>query len=79
MAGLLDLAQIAAYVKKSEKTTLKMIREDNLPAVKVRGAWVSDTALIDRWRQWTVVKSMNGSGTTSTQLQNELEAVLQAQ
>jgi len=51
MPSLCGIEAIADHLGKTTKTALKLIRENNLPAVKVRGEWLSDTELISRWRR----------------------------
>ena len=41
---------ICGYMKKSESTVLKYIRDEGLPAGKIGGEWVSDEGRIDAWR-----------------------------
>ena len=49
MAGLSGLKEIAAHMRKSETTVLKLHREYALPMRKVGGVWESHTESIDRW------------------------------
>jgi len=51
MAGLYKMEDITKYCKVSESIILFWSRELNFPAVKIKGMWISDTELIDRWRQ----------------------------
>lgn len=62
MPSLSSLSAIADHLKKSPKTTLKLIKENNLPAAKIRGEWVSDTDLINRWRVLLIEGTMQGVG-----------------
>ncbi len=47
---LLGMKEITLYVRRSEATVLKLIREEGFPARKVGGQWVSDTTVIVEWR-----------------------------
>ncbi len=47
--NLSGMKEIAAYVRRSEDTTLKMIRVEGLPASKILGVWVSSKDLLDAW------------------------------
>ncbi len=71
MASLSGLDAIAAYLKKSKNTTLDLIRNENFPAVKMRGTWESDTALIDKWRIWFILKQ-HGATDQKLDLYNDL-------
>ena len=55
MAGLSGMKQICCYCNYSEVTILKWIRLEEFPATKVGGAWISDTDLVDKWRQKRIV------------------------
>jgi excisionase family DNA binding protein len=48
---LQGMKEICAYVGKAEKTVLKYIRDEGLPASKIGGEWVSDREAVDRWRR----------------------------
>ncbi len=47
--NLVGMKEIAAYVRRSHDTTLKMIRVEGLPAKKILGNWVSSTEQLDAW------------------------------
>lgn len=47
---LVGMKEIRDYVRRSEATVLKMIRNYGMPAEKIEGIWMSDTAAIDEWR-----------------------------
>jgi len=47
---------ISDYVKRSDATVLKWIRELEFPAVKIGGIWESTTEAIDEWK----TKLVNG-------------------
>lgn len=47
--NLSGMKEIAAYVRRSEDTALKMIRVEGLPASKILGVWVSSKDLLDAW------------------------------
>ena len=46
---LRGMKAICAYMNKSEKTVLKLINAEGLPAVKIGGGWESDKSSIDAW------------------------------
>ena len=46
---LIGLKEICAHVQRGEKTVLRHIREDGLPAKKVNQRWISDKLLINDW------------------------------
>lgn len=48
--SLRGLREVAEYMGCSEKTALKYIKNEGLPASKVGGVWVSDAAVLDAWR-----------------------------
>ncbi len=58
MAALTGMAEIAAYMRRSEATVLNWIRTLDFPARKIGGMWESDTALADQWR----IKQVLGDG-----------------
>jgi predicted DNA-binding transcriptional regulator AlpA len=50
--GLSGMKEISSYVKRSEATVLRWIREEGFPADKLGGlCWESDTIAIDDWRR----------------------------
>ena len=49
--ALVGMAEISAYVQRSEKTVLDIIKNEGFPAKKLGGIWESDTLLIDKWRR----------------------------
>ncbi len=48
---LSGMKEICNYINRHEDTVLSLIRDEDLPAVKIRGSWESDTDLIDNWRR----------------------------
>ncbi len=53
------MKEICGYVRRTESTVLKWVRELGFPAKKVGGGiWQSETALIDEWRTGQI----NGNG-----------------
>jgi predicted DNA-binding transcriptional regulator AlpA len=48
---LLGMKEICSYMRRSETTILKLIKEEDFPAKKICGAWVSDTEIIGHWRK----------------------------
>ena len=58
MAALTGMAEIAAYMRRSEATVLTWIRTLDFPARKIGGMWESDTELADQWR----IKQVMGIG-----------------
>jgi hypothetical protein len=53
--ALIGMSDICAYVRRSEKTVLDLIRCESLPARKIGGIWESDRQLIDEWRRARIV------------------------
>jgi predicted DNA-binding transcriptional regulator AlpA len=51
------MKEICEYVKRSESTVLKLIRQEGFPAKKVLGEWMSSGAAIEKWRQELVEKA----------------------
>jgi len=50
--ALQGMAEICAYVNRSQATVLRWIRELGFPAVKIAGGtWESDKDLVDAWRR----------------------------
>ncbi len=49
--ALVGMAEICAYMQRSEKTMLDLIKNENFPAKKLGGIWESDTLLADKWRR----------------------------
>jgi len=49
--ALTGMKAICAYVGRSEPTVLGLIRNEGLPARKIRGEWTSDAEMIDEWRR----------------------------
>ena len=45
------MAQICAYVNRSEATVMNWIQREDFPATKVDGVWRSDPEEIDQWRR----------------------------
>lgn len=50
-SGLSGLKEIAAYLRRSPATIMKMIQSEGMPAKKILGVWESDKTLIDEWRR----------------------------
>ena len=48
---LVGMVAIREYLDRSESTTLRLVREEGLPAAKIGGIWESRTDPIDEWRQ----------------------------
>jgi hypothetical protein len=48
--SLSGMKEICLYIKRSEVSVLRLIRDYDFPAKKVLGIWESHTALIDQWR-----------------------------
>jgi len=64
MTILSGMLAIRSYYPYSESTILKLIREQDFPAVKISGGiWESDTDLIDKWRL-NKIESESGLGRT---------------
>ncbi len=49
--ALVGMAEICAYMQRSEKTMLDLIKNESFPAKKLGGIWESDTLLADKWRR----------------------------
>ena len=47
---LQGLKAICAYMGKTEKTVLRLIKTENFPARKIGGGWESDETSIESWR-----------------------------
>ena len=62
MAALTGMAEIAAYVRRSEATVLNWIRTLDFPARKIGGMWESDTELADQWRIKQVLENKKDTG-----------------
>ena len=59
---LQGMAEIRAYVNRSEATVLRWIREYGFPAQKIAGGtWESDKGLIDKWRVKIIETGQNVS------------------
>jgi len=54
MAALTGMKEIQKHMNLSEATILAWIRQENFPARKLGGIWISDTDVIDRWRIKTI-------------------------
>jgi hypothetical protein len=46
---LVGLDQIATYISRSKPTTRILAEKDNLPAVRVRGRWMSSKTMLDSY------------------------------
>ena len=62
MAALTGMAEIAAYMRRSEATVLTWIRTLDFPARKIGGMWESDTELADQWRIKQVLENKKDTG-----------------
>lgn len=49
--ALVGMAEICAYVQRSEKTVQDLIKNEGFPAKKLGGIWESDRLLVDKWRR----------------------------
>jgi hypothetical protein len=45
------MKEICNHAKRSEATVLDLIRNEDFPAVKIKGVWESDTEEIASWRK----------------------------
>jgi hypothetical protein len=59
MGALVGMKEICEHAKRSEATVLDLIRNEDFPAVKIKGVWESDTEEISAWRKGKI----NGSKT----------------
>jgi hypothetical protein len=48
---LQGMKEICDYIRRSEATVLKLIREEDFPARKICGQWESDKEAITMWRK----------------------------
>ena len=46
---VMTLGEVASYLRVSEKTVLRMIRDDRIPCAKVAGQWRFIRSVIDDW------------------------------
>ena len=57
MAILSGMKEIGGYLRRSEATVTKMMKQHpNFPAEKLGGIWESDTDLIDNWKRELMCK-----------------------
>lgn len=49
--ALVGMSEIAAFMRRSEKTMLDLIRFEGFPAKKLGGIWESDKGLAAEWRR----------------------------
>ena len=56
MAGLSGAKEIAQHAGVYESTLMKWVRSEDFPATKIGGTWVSDTHLINKWRNRRIAK-----------------------
>jgi hypothetical protein len=56
LAALNGMKDISAYIDRSMVTAKRWIDREGLPATKIGGAWISDTELIDEWRNRRIVE-----------------------
>lgn len=54
---LSGMKEICAYVGRSEPTVLALIRQEGMPAKKIKGEWTSDKELIEKWRRRKIIGS----------------------
>lgn len=47
--GIMTLGEVASYLRVSEKTVLRMIRDNRIPCAKVAGRWRFIRTVIDDW------------------------------
>jgi PTS system nitrogen regulatory IIA component len=48
-SGIMTVAETASYLKVSEKTVLRMIRDKKIPCAKVAGQWRFVRTMLDDW------------------------------
>jgi|GEM_PF-2247618 len=58
--ALSGMAEICAYVRRSEKSVLDLIRYSEFPATKIGGIWESDKLMVDEWRRRRIVMDERG-------------------
>ena len=49
MTGLMTLEEVADYLRVTEKTIYRLLKQDKIPASKVGHQWRFDRTLIDEW------------------------------
>lgn len=55
--ALVGMSEIAAFMRRSEKTMLDLIRFEGFPAKKLGGIWESDTVLAAEWRRQRIAQA----------------------
>jgi len=58
--GVLTLAEVAAYLKVTERTIYRLAGAKKIPAFKVGGVWRFSRADIDKWIQQQSGQVLNG-------------------
>jgi hypothetical protein len=51
------MKEICQYVRRSEATVMKLIRQQDFPAKKIEGQWMSSKTKIDIWRNQQLDKA----------------------
>lgn len=49
--ALIGIKEISVYMRRSERTVLRLIKEHNLPVVKERGQWIAYPEILAGWRK----------------------------
>lgn len=62
---VLGLQQIAKYIGRSEPTARNMALQDDLPAVRVRGRWISSKSMLDRYLKDKLLQKRTAAEFTS--------------
>jgi excisionase family DNA binding protein len=57
---VLTLAEVAAYLKVTERTIYRLAGAKKIPAFKVGGVWRFSRADIDKWIQQQTGDALNG-------------------
>lgn len=58
--GVLTLAEVAAYLKVTERTIYRLAGAKKIPAFKVGGVWRFSRVDIDKWIQLQSGDALNG-------------------
>ncbi len=55
MAELMTVAEVARYLRVTEKTVYRLLKKGDIPAAKVGRSWRFDKAVIDKWLHQNLV------------------------
>jgi len=57
MAKLMTVDEVADYLRVTEKTIYRLLKQGKIPAAKVGNQWRFDTTLVDEWLQQNSVRA----------------------